>query len=176
MSDRKSILYLRQLVIDNDRICHFSSKIGTLGREGTVKAMCLQSQSPEISFSRRIAFGYVCRRRLDFLCDDTREVRILLRYVVGVFERMNDFVRQVGDRRKPDESGNDEQQDEHPEPDAKYTSDAVVTKGGIESHGWPTSDVAVGATATRAPPDVSCPETTCATRKPIPIGSPCALK
>src|SRR5678815_3336773 len=138
--------------------------------------MRFEPKALEVGLSCGIAFGDVSGRRLDFFGDDAREARALLRYVVRVTKCVNDFVRQVRYRRKPDESCHDEKKNEHPESNTENPPDAVVSDRRADSHGCPASSTGAGRAATRAPPDVSCPETTCATRNPIPMGSPLSLK
>src|SRR5665213_768769 len=140
-----------------------------------MKAVRFQSQSLKVSFRLWIAIGEIRRRRLHFFRNHAGEAGGLLCYFVRVTKRSQNFRRQVRDRCPSNCAGENQQHDEHSTAHAEQAADALVVPHWIDSHGCPTS-LEAGAEATRIPPDVSAPDTTCATRNPMPMGSPLVLK
>ena len=103
-----------------------------------MQSVRLESQAPEICLCRRITLGNVSRRSLNLFCYDAGEMRILLCHVVGVTERVHDFVGQIRYRSEADESREDEQKDKHSESNAENAANAVVPDRCLDPHGCPT--------------------------------------
>src|SRR5215218_2127792 len=90
-----------------------------------MQTMCFEAELVELGFGSGISIREISGRGLNFLGDDVRESRRLLRHFIGVTEGHAHLIRQIRNCSPAYESCEKQEDDQHAEANAEHPADCL---------------------------------------------------